>query len=328
MDRTLLVGFLTAAATFLGALHQNVMAAPPDKDGRRDVVVLRHCTLEYEQSTFVSGHSGTGTALPLQDCLVQLGDRVKAGQVLGRLFDRELRVQFALRTAEAESDIQVRVALSKRDELAHKLKRIEKLRTNGQVYASEEEHETARVLFESAQLMIEDATYKRRIAKIESSGIEAELKIREIVAPHDGFIVEVFKRPGETVVAGQPVFQVVDAERLRVTAYSNLSDYTRIRPGQRIEVALETEALGPGLLARSFAGKVIFVDKRIDAKSQTCRIVAQVDNQDLALAAGLEVRMTIYTGESASDRSDQQLPVARPARGPIDPPLTPPATSR
>ncbi len=149
--------------------------------------------------------------------------------------------------------------------------------------------------------MIEDAAYKRRVAKIEGSGIEAQLKIREIVAPHDGFVVEVFKRPGETVLPGAPVFQVVDAERLRVTAYANLSDYSRIRPGQRIEISLETEALQPALLARTFEGKVLFVDKRIDTKSQTCRIVAQVENRDLALAAGLEARMTIHTAESIAD---------------------------
>ena len=74
--------------------------------------------------------------------------------------------------------------------------------------------------------MIEDAAYKRGVAKIEGSGIEAQLKIREIVSPHDGFVVEVFKKPGETVLPGAPVFQVVDAERLRVTAYANLSDYS------------------------------------------------------------------------------------------------------
>ena len=80
----------------------------------------------------MSGHSGTGMALPLQDSLVRLGDHVNAGQVIGRIFDRDLRVQGALRKAESESDIDVRLAESKRNELAQKLKRIEKLRANAQ----------------------------------------------------------------------------------------------------------------------------------------------------------------------------------------------------
>jgi HlyD family secretion protein len=316
--RGLLFVSIAAAALFAGTDTGNVLAAPPAKENRRDAVVLRHCDLDYEQSTLVSGHSGTGMALPLQDSLVRLGDHVIAGQVIGRVFDRDLQVQVALRKAESESDIEVRLAESKRNELAQKLKRIEKLRANAQPYASDEEHETARVLFESAQLMIEDAKYKRRIARIQCQEIEAQIKIREIVAPHDGLIVDVYKKPGETVLAGQPVFQVVKADRLRVTAYSNLSDYHRIRAGQRIEISLETDALDPELLQRTFEGKVIFVDKRIDPKSQTCRIVAQVENQDLTLAAGLEARMTIYTSTTNPETPSRVIPLAQPSAERLD----------
>jgi RND family efflux transporter MFP subunit len=301
--RRLLFVSLPVTAIFLVMVDATVLADPPVRENHRDVVVLHHCDLDYEQSTLISGHSGTGFALPLQDSLVRLGDHVKAGQVIGRVFDRDLRVQVALRKAESDSDIEVRLAEAKRNELAQKLKRIEKLRGHAQPYASDEEYESARVLFESAQLMIEDARYKRRIARIQCDEIEAQIGIREIVAPHDGHIVEVFKKPGEAVLAGQPVFQIVKADRLRVTAYSNLSDYNRIRPGQRIEISLVTDVLDPDLLQRTFAGKVIFVDKRIDAKSQTCRIIAEVENQDLALAAGLEARMTIYTATTAPDTS-------------------------
>jgi RND family efflux transporter MFP subunit len=297
VNRGLLFVSICSGAIFPGPNNGAILATPPVTENRRDVVVLRHCDLDFEQSTLISGHSGTGMALPLQDSLVRLGDHVKAGQVIGRVFDRDLRVQVSLRTTEAESDIDVRLAESKRNELAQKLKRIEKLRGNAHPYASDEEFETARVLFESAQLMIEDAKYKRKIARIECQQIEAQIRIREIVAPHDGLIVEVYKKPGETVLAGEPVFQVVKADRLRVTAHANLSDYLRIRAGQRIEISLEADSLDPEVLRRTFEGKVIFVDKRIDAKSQTCRIVAEVENKDLTLAAGLEARMTIYTAE-------------------------------
>jgi HlyD family secretion protein len=286
---------LALIAGSLAGMHPpGSQAAPPAQASREDVVVLRHCDLDYEKSTLIGGHSGTGMAIPFQDCLVRLGDKVKTGQVLGRVFDRDLRITLGRRKAEAASDIDVRLAESKRDELLHKLRRIEKLRGNAQPYASEEEYETARVLYEAAQLMIEDAKYKRTMAHIESEEIQAQINIREMVAPHDGTIVEVFKKPGETVLAGQPVFQVVQAERLRVTAHANLSDYNRIRPGQKIEIALETDALDPELLKRTFEGKILFVDQRIDARSQTCRVVAEVDNHDLAVAAGLEARMTIF----------------------------------
>ena len=131
-------------------------------------------------------------------------------------------------------------------------------------------------------------------------------------SPHDGIIVEVYKKIGETVIAGQPVFQIVEPDRLRVTAFSNLSDYARICPGQRIEISPETDGLGPDVLKRKFEGKILFVDKRIDAKSQTCRIVAEVDNRDRALAAGLEARMMVYATKTMSTSSSRTIPLTQP----------------
>ena len=108
--------------------------------------------------------------------------------------------------------------------------------------------------------MIEDARYQRRLAQIHCEEMDAQIRNRAIVAPHDGIIVDVLKKTGETVIAGQPVFHVVKADRLRVTAYSNLADYTRIRAGQRVEISPETDALDPDILRRKFEGKVL-VDK-------------------------------------------------------------------
>jgi HlyD family secretion protein len=306
----------------------SVIAGESPRDNRRDAVVLRHCEVEYEQSTTLSGHSGIGTAWPLQECLVHLGDRVKEGQVIGRLADRELRIQLALLKAQAESEIEVRLAESKRNELTVKLKRIQKLRDRIIGYTSEEEYDVIRTQAESAQLAIEEAEYKRRIAKMQSEEMEAQIRNRAIVAPHDGIVVEVYKKPGESVIAGQPVFQIVEADRLRVTAYANVRDYTRIRPGQRIEVSPEIEASEPAGRSRKFEGQVIFVDPRIDSKSQTCRIVARARNQDLALTAGLEACMTIFTTETTSDSSSSTTPLKPPAVTRTQSPFSRPAPSR
>jgi RND family efflux transporter MFP subunit len=287
------------------AQSRNVLADPPKAERRRDAVVLHHCEVEFEKSTVLSGHSGTVTALPIQDCLVLLGDQVKAGQVLARLADRELRVQLATLKAEAESDIEIRLAESKRNETVHKMRRVDRLRGKGQGYASEEEYDGARAQLESAELTIEEAKYKRRLAHMQALEIEAQIRNREIVAPHDGIVVDSLKKVGETVIAGQPVFQVVDAEHLRVTAHANLSDYSRIRPGQRVELSPEADVVDPTMLQSKFDGRVLFVDKRIDSRSQTCRIVAAVKNQDMAFAAGLEARMTIYTADVTVDPPPQ-----------------------
>ena len=126
MYRRLVFALATVMAVFIVTDNALLLAAPPASENARDVVVLPHCELDYEQATVVSGHSGTGVALPLQESLVRLGDHVDAGQVIGRMFDRDLRVQGRHTRAESESDIDVRLAESKRNELAQKLKRIGK----------------------------------------------------------------------------------------------------------------------------------------------------------------------------------------------------------
>ena len=96
-----------------------LMVLPPDaavKEGgppRSSAVpvVLRRCATDYVKSTLL------GAPLPgiLQDCLVQAGDRVNAGQVLGRIQDREARAEMELRRVQAESDIEVRLNEAKHD---------------------------------------------------------------------------------------------------------------------------------------------------------------------------------------------------------------------
>src|SRR4051794_9178052 len=76
------------------------------------VIVVRHCTLEYDRSSSV----GTSLLGILQECLVRPGDRVKAGQVLGRLQDQEARAELDLRAAEAESDVSIRLSQAKYDQ--------------------------------------------------------------------------------------------------------------------------------------------------------------------------------------------------------------------
>src|SRR5690242_7640639 len=69
-------------------------------------IVLERCLLENRYRSEL----GTPNSGILQDCLVELGDQVKAGQVLGRIRDLEQRAERDLQSARADSDIAIRVA--------------------------------------------------------------------------------------------------------------------------------------------------------------------------------------------------------------------------
>ena len=85
-------------------------AAPPSSQS----IVLRRCEIEYKRSSLIGvAHMGTTTTSILQDCLVRRGDRVKAGQVLGRVMDRDIRAELDLRTAEADNLLAVHINQAK-----------------------------------------------------------------------------------------------------------------------------------------------------------------------------------------------------------------------
>src|SRR5438094_146716 len=89
-----------------------------------EVIRLRRCKVDYDQTTRL------GPRVPgvLRETLVRLGDQTKAGQVLGRLEDREIRAEVELLTADAESDVEIRVSKAKLDLASAKLERTESLR--------------------------------------------------------------------------------------------------------------------------------------------------------------------------------------------------------
>ena len=63
------------------------------------VIPLQKCTIEYSRSTLV----GSNQAGLLQECLVRPGERVKGGQVLGRLFNKDVLAELESRTVALES---------------------------------------------------------------------------------------------------------------------------------------------------------------------------------------------------------------------------------
>src|SRR5262249_51209871 len=81
--------------TVLIAVVPVLLAPPPAMTQSKiaglsgEAILLRHCLAEYRHATLL----GAPAAGVIQDCLVDLGDRVKEGQVLGRIQDLEQRAE-------------------------------------------------------------------------------------------------------------------------------------------------------------------------------------------------------------------------------------------
>jgi RND family efflux transporter MFP subunit len=285
---------LSSRVVFVGAAE--VEATPPSQG----VVLLKRCEIDYKRSSLVGvAHMGTTTSSIVQDCYVRLGDRVKAGQILGRVTDRDIRAELELRSAEAQNDINIRVNEARYAEAMNKLKRSESLQKR--VFVSTEELNGQELTAITSKLEIEQSKYQRHLAELQRRLTDTLLHAREYVSPHDGVVVEILKEQGEAVSLNEPIFRVVDVDVLKVSGYLNLNDFWRVRKGQEVRISPEIDGDELPVEEEVFTGHVVFVDSRIDPTTRTCKVVAEVPNRDLLLASGLEARMQISVGTTPKE---------------------------
>lgn len=290
------------ALTLTALLVASLAAALPVRgkepgDPSAAVIVLKHCALEYDQTTQLVA------LLPsvLQDRLVRRGDAVKAGQVLGRLFDQEVRAERDISAAAAENDVEVRIARAEYTRAYNKFAKTQTL--HKRQFISSEEVDLDSLAVEKAKLAIEEAQQKRKIARLNQQKAEAQVRSREFVSPHDGVVIEVTKNQGESVTLHEPVFKIVNDRILRVTGALNVADAWRVKRDQPVRIRPDVAGAELDVEREAFAGKITFVDRRIDSESQTCQVIAEVTNRDGLLKAGLDVQMEIWPTDLASTQA-------------------------
>lgn len=307
---------LLALTTTLAATATTATARPQPPDPSAETLVLRHGLIEYEFKTEL-GSPGYSV---LQDCLIRPGDRVKAGQVLGRLQDGEARAEVALRQAEASSDVEVRLSEARSALAAAKLQRTASLiRRNA---SSQEEYLQHKQEAAAAALEVEQARHRRKLAGFQLERAKATLDTRALVSPHDGVVTAILRRQGESVAPHDPIFQIVDTSEIRVVCLVDVTDAWRLRVGQPVRVIVEVAGAELDVERKAFPGAISFIDARIDPTTRTCKIFVRAPNPGGELRAGLEARVeidpepAIAEPEPAPTPRSPAKPKAAPARSP------------
>jgi len=297
-----------AAAAALALVSAAAGQSPPDPSA--ETLVLRRGVIEYESRTEL----GAPLYSVLQDCLVRPGDRVKAGQVLGRLQDGEAKADVALREAEASSDVEVRVGEARKALAVARLQRTASLlRRNA---SSQEEYLQDKQLAEVASLEVEQARQKRKVAAFQLQQARAALRTRELVTPHDGVVTAVLRRQGESVAPRDPIFQVVDPSEVRVVCQLDVADAWRVRVGQPARVVVEVAGAELEVEQQVFPGKVSFVDAEFNPLTRTCKLFVRASNPGGAMRGGLEARVEIDPDDGSGATPGAGSPPLEPRPGP------------
>lgn len=245
----------TGPAVKVVAAGQKSVANFNDIDGVVEAVM---------QSTLSSQIAGRVLSLN-----VKAGDRVKAGQVLATLDDREtqtgvLRSQAQLQQSDAELR-QLQIAL----------KRTQDLKTQGFVSA--------------AALDLAEAQYKAAQAGRDSAGAATQQakvtqSFSKITAPYDAWVLETSAQAGDLALPGKPLLTVYAPQPLRVVMQWPASEKNTLPKLQDIQIQLGAETIKP---------VSIQIMPNADGISQTIGIKLDLPRAGAALnaAPGQQVRV-------------------------------------
>jgi HlyD family secretion protein len=113
----------------------------------------------------------------------------------------------------------------------------------------------------------------------------------DLRAPFDGLLTDVIPYPGDELVLGAPVFEIIDAGKLRIEASLDEADASRVQPGQPAEVTLD--AL-PGKVLPATVTQVGPALRRDAKGARVMPIRVEVaDGRELRAGMGANVRVIV-----------------------------------
>lgn len=206
---------------------------------------------------------------------VQVGDKVRAGQVLGEMDpvdidDRIAAQTAALKRAEAAvlaADAQTQEALAHKAYAEKQAGRYEKLLESHVVSeegagAKRQEHQIAEAGFAAARANF--AAARQELARVRSdhAGLIRQRANLRLIAPVDGLVVARNADPGTTVVAGQSVVEIIDPASLWVNVRFDQLRVSGLRAGLPVRIVLRSRA------GQTLTGRVLRVEPLADAVTE------------------------------------------------------------
>ncbi len=206
---------------------------------------------------------------------VQVGERVRAGQLLGEMDpvdadDRIAALDAAISSAEANllaAEAQVRDATARAgyaDAQAQRYEQLWQTRTASAmtVEAKRQDRQVAQARLAAARANLEATGYALARSRAERDGVVRQRANLRLVAPVDGLVVQRAADPGTTVVAGQTVVEVIDPASLWVNVRFDQLGLAGLRAGLPARIVLRSRA------GQAIAGHVLRIEPVADAVTE------------------------------------------------------------
>lgn len=216
-----------------------VAVATPGPDTRRSFQTNLYSERDADLYNRLMIDETVGVGTPVTAIHVEVGDRVKAGQLLATLDDSDARLE--VKAAEPEAEI-----------ASSNLRRLDELRKSGVV--SEAEHE--------------EAVFEHRTAAAALEKAKLNLSRTEIRAPFSGVVSRRYVRVGDIVDDRMPLF--------RVTAMAPLRARLMVPEDEIASFGTGASVLITGADGTKGAARVILVGPTTDPASGTREVIVEL----------------------------------------------------
>ena len=214
--------------------------------------------------TYKIGPTLTGRVKRLD---VQVGDQVKAGQLLGEMepvdLDERMRSQQA---AAKRAEAVLREAEARRRYAQSQAQRFEKLYAKRMT--SEEIISTKRQELQIADAVLSAAREDLARATSDYQALVAQRRNLRLIAPTDGVVAARNADPGTTVVAGQSVVELIDPDSLWINTRFDQISASKLEAGLPASIVLRSRN------GQALDGRVLRVEPMADAVTE--EILAKV----------------------------------------------------
>lgn len=300
----------TTAAPALPAISVSTVAKRPLRD-RVIVSGLVGAVEEVRVAPLIEGQ-------PIETLLVDVGDTVKAGQVLATLSKSTLELQRSQFTASlasaratiAQAEAQMLEARASADEAQRVNERTAALVKNGAASQAAADQASSNAIAATARLTVATQSLEAARAQVELvqaqlANLELSLERSEVKAPVDGIITQRNAVIGAIASgAGQPMFTMIRDGALELNADVSEVDLTRLASGQKVSMV----AVGT---TKPLTGTVRLVEPTIDATTRLGRARISIDQPDL-IREGMFLDAEILVAE----RDTIAVPVTAVGSGP------------
>ncbi len=235
----------------------------------------------------------------LESVTIELGDHVKAGQVIGSLEDALQASSVRIATLQSEMTGELNAAKAEADLHRSRVASLRQLAAEGM--ARPDELTRAETDFRIATARYVAAEEQLTLRKLELDRYQLQLQRRKIRVPMDGVISKIFHKPGEYITPGDPaVVRLLVMDKLFAVFNVPVEDTTVVKVGAPVRIYLRSNST-------TLDAEITSIAPDIDGESGTVQVRVELDNADGALLAGDRCTLRLA---SAGRPSSAKRPVA------------------